>query len=308
MKTIQILKKYYTTINNLIRDILDSNDPKSMFEKDFRGQLFAIEGILRLQLKSPKNKLSNKENKQLEKILLNTKEIEDQLGAYSLLFELVEFTDKNVDETQLEQFKKRIKQEQEESFLKLRKQLGNYKKTSKKDFEDLSKINWAEKEKKFIKKSLKSELERINDKITKDLASLILAKKYGYEELEEGFHEFRRAIRWISIYIQGYKPFFSLGELPKDLNDENLKLVETFKDNPFCQLSKGEDLIEINALKYYRLSYHISHIGKIKTQGEMIYYLKERGVHLKSDEKIEKLAHESYNNFIKDKVFKHFID
>jgi hypothetical protein len=307
MNTTEIINNYYTVIDTFISDFLISKDQKSLFKSDFRGKLFAVEGILRFHIKSPENKLSKNENTALEKILLETKQIEDFLGSYSLLFELEEYASQHLSLELHKKFTTDIVKEQKTKHSQLIAFLKQYQIQAKKHHTQLKKINWPKKEKKFLKKTLNSELKRLDKKVSKDLKKLILTEKYGYEELEEGLHEFRRAIRWISIYIQGYKPFFKLSKLPKNMKQHELNIIKEYKNSPFAILSEGEDLIEIDALQYYKLSYYINFIGKIKNQGEMNYYLAKRGYKIDNAVHIEPLAHEAYKKFVKEQVFNDFI-
>ncbi|MBO9666773.1 MAG: hypothetical protein J7501_08150, partial [Bdellovibrio sp.] len=62
----------------------------------------------------------------------------------------------------------------------------------------------------WIHDSLKSEIERINEKVESEMAPLIRAPVYGYHEIENGAHAFRRSLRWLKVYIESYADVFTL--------------------------------------------------------------------------------------------------
>ena len=249
MKSINLLTKLYQEILIKTENINENQDIlKLNKEKDLRGNLFALEAIFRLHLKQAK--LSSKEEDSLNQELIKAKKLEDLIGKLDLNQQVgkeqYQITDKDI----IKVIQKEWNKEQTDTSLK-----------------NLSSVNWVEPDTKDFLKLLKKEIKRTRKK-TKKLAPLILKDEYSYYELEEGFHEWRRAIRWISIIILSYKDFFSFEVDEKDKYSD----LYSLRNKVFTTLNGDESSHKVDENAFLQLSSYISRIGDIKDEAENLYY------------------------------------
>lgn len=254
-------------------------------KKDIRKTIFAAEGILRLYIKNPKVEeyFSKKEIKTIESALMVIKELEDATGKLSLALELfisaqkfqntdpkfIEFLDRQVDRAALEfnQFliTGKWSNKSDNPLDHLNHSLEAVLFTHKKEDRD------------YIHKSFSKEVKRAIEKIDEDLEPLIQAKTYGFKELEHGFHEWRRLIRWFPIFMTSLPQHFILSTVPKRISQKNQEIVDKYGNTEFVRVNGDpEYALELNALSVYQISYLIKEIGRIKSEGETIYYLTEQ--------------------------------
>jgi hypothetical protein len=275
--------------NNEIMTILKKSLKRKHLMKDFkdsdlRGKLFAIEGVLRLHLKT--NQFSKKDEQKANLLLLEYKEFEDILGMVGLNLELYKLTPTKNIPSNINKFT--------EVFLK--EYIVKHWAVNK--FDQLNKsileLDFPKNNNKKLKKMLVKEINRINKK-SKLLKDLIISKKYSHNNLENGFHEWRRALRWISIYLQVYSQQVFLKEKKKDIKSI---LYKKYKNNIFAKFDGSSKDININKTQYLILSDFIEDIGKIKTQGEYKIYIN------KPYHTLEKDAENIYNIFKKSQVLK----
>lgn len=245
-----------------------------------RDLLFELEGLLRLHIKT--QSLSKKQLKTANKILAFLKKAEDFLGRLDLSNTL---------------------QKESKSFnLVSKKELKNIKESLINDWTDISRIekNFLELDFKYQPKSilklLSRELKRIDVK-SRSLKKYIDQEAYSHENLELGFHEWRRSIRWISIYIQFYKNYFYLVE---SSNKTPYPILKEFEDSIFTQFPKKAP-ISMNKRIFYELSAYIYYSGKLKEKLEVKTLLKKESfIHY------EYSCQKMYKKFHKEKLLKNF--
>lgn len=245
-----------------------------------RDLLFELEGLLRLHIKT--QSLSKKQLKTANKILAFLKKAEDFLGRLDLANAL---------------------QKESKTFnLVSEKELKNIKESLLNDWTDISEIekNFLELDLKYQPKSilklLSRELKRIDAK-SRGLKEYINEETYSHENLELGFHEWRRSIRWISIYIQFYKNHFCLKE---GLNKTPYPLLKEFENSVFTQFPKKAP-ISMNKQFFYKLSSYIYYSGKLKEKLEVKTLLDKD-----SFINYEYLSQKMYNKFNKEQLLKNF--
>ena len=298
MTTQQIIESKINQVIAILQQYKKKPDPQVLFKADLRGVLFSIEGILRLHLKT--NNIKFKYHQELaQKSLAKLKELEDLLGLYSLYDDIEKFAKEN----HLKPIKRKYTQIQLEEYIFTNWIIPHYK--SLKDpfartFEltpiyklqiDLLKINFPENSNKNIKQMLSQEIKRVNKK-NKALKQDILKDKTSIKNLEEGFHEWRRAIRWVSIYIQSYRDQFYLNP-EKKLGRKEKEMYLKNKNNPFTQLSKDKKQIQLNKTQFLILSEYIQRLGEAKEMAEYSLYLNAPGIYS------VKTAHHLYQDFMK---------
>lgn len=254
-----------------------------------RAEVFALEGIFRLVLKQ-----HDKDQPELTKYLGILKNIEDQVGKYSFSVETAQVV-KNLFNGKKTATMAR---ESSEGVIVAEKVLVKHmlKEKWSAQLEEVLKFtqsySWPNKTKKFLKKALKNELKKLKVKIKDQLLPIISVPEYSHLQLEDGVHELRRNIRWISIYIQAYKDKFYLSEVPKKLSSYEKSLIKKHKNSPFSQLTGDDNQVKLNRIAYYDLSEMIKTIGDLKSLGEQAYWIEERwGVsHDAFEQSIEKKA------------------
>jgi hypothetical protein len=226
-------------------DLINKTD--KLLKLRTRDFLFELEGLLRLHIKT--NRLSIKQEKSAERILRFLKETEDLIGKLEL--------EKSLKKEKSD-FHLVSKKEEKENASLLRKKWENISKIEK-EFYSLDLVFKP----KDVLILLKKELKRIDTK-SRGLSEYIELKKYSYENLELGFHEWRRAIRWISIYIQFYKDYFHLVE---DSTKTPYPLLKEFENSAFTQF-KEKSNISMNKRRFFELSAYIYYSGKVKEKLE----------------------------------------
>ena len=331
-----LLNKFKVLQNELVeikRQIKDGhpNAYQQVLDRDVRGVTFALQAILRMYTKSSefKNTFSKSDREAIEQALIDVKDLEDHIGAYSLSKEiLAAVKDKSTVDKDFIQFLERNVISAERSFHDFLKEEKWIKKESKKSgklLENLEEVKWpsGKHDLKYIQNSLKEYVLSIEEKINNKLKPMILSDKYGFNELENGVHEWRRSLRWIPISLMALSGKFSYSKLPAQLNPAEQALVDKYQNSKFTRLNGQEgQSIALPPLALYEISKLISDIGKAKDSGEAAHYLtsmyqkfhQERGVNLSDSQarsdveklltdgqaqsmSVEQRVHEIYHEF-----------
>ncbi len=225
--------------------------------REVRRHAFMLEGLLRLyKRKYPKFE------KRLEKI----KALEDQLGAcdywHALLHDAVEV---NLDLSAQRYIEGQLRKEQI-SILRLIQQKWSLKaeKNSLKKFRArIEKEEWPSN--KGDAQFLAKELRRCAMKISElDL---------DMNQLEEGIHELRRQIRWLSIYFFALRGFVRLDPRLNPIPEYEALLSSPIASHPYARLPVDDidnQTRSISKSLYLRLTEAIDHLGRIKDQGQRV--------------------------------------
>lgn len=120
----------------------------------------------------------------------------------------------------------------------------------------------------YLPESLQSEIERVQDKVNLEMKPLMLRKSYGYHELEDGAHAFRRSLRWLKVYIMAYKDHFTLVETLGPPTAAEKILRDKYLAKEEAQLSI-EGAIKLRESDYYMLIEMVAELRKIKGAGEI---------------------------------------
>ena len=117
--------------------------------------------------------------------------------------------------------------------------------------------------------------------------------KLNFNSIDDGLHEFRRKLRWLSIYaavsdgqVQLKKIKHASEDLKKYLTDEIVKL-------PYNQLpsaKKGVMPIYIESPNFYALSWLIQELGNLKDMGLKWKVIDEATVNAKQTENADALS------------------
>lgn len=245
----------------------------ALLESKARDQAFHLQGLLRLLIRN--KAVSAKKLKRLEKILKYTKSLEDALGRMDEALAL----EKNIQTQQKKVDANPLVRSQSAVVQTLALKTFGSQVWAQEQLDNLSFFKkWSDKKSvKVIKFCLREELERLTEKTTSELLPKIEKSALSYDIMELYFHEFRRALRWIPIYVQTLHSFFSL--TPYDLNDAESafekRILRKYKGNPFTEISSPHPYFQLDRFSFYMFSHSIENAGYIKDTIEMYYKLKD---------------------------------
>lgn len=102
-------------------------------------------------------------------------------------------------------------------------------------------------------------------------------KNYQFEDMENGVHELRRKIRWLSIYPHAVRGAIQLGgnKSYKHLAKYATKAVTSSPFNKLPERSTQKYVLLLGRDFFYALSWMIAELGSIKDDGLHIVALKE---------------------------------
>lgn len=128
----------------------------------------------------------------------------------------------------------------------------------------LKKIEWLETEEDSYAyvKAVRKEVKKLDKKYR--------SGEFDLNLLEEGLHDFRRKIRWISIYAStsnGILQLRQVKEIPKSLEKYCTDDVVKSPFNILTKAAKGQKTIYLSAPHFYALSWLIQHLGDLKDIG-----------------------------------------
>lgn len=253
-----------------------SSDLKYKIVHDF---VFNLEGLLRLHLKT--KSLTKKEIKSTENCLEFLKRTEDFLGKIHLDLSLKGYDFNLMKEKELSKKTKILYNDWDKKYLKIEKTLSSIQfKVHSKD----------------ILKMFTKEIKRI-DKKSISLKSFIEVKDLTHEALELGFHEWRRSIRWISIYMQFYKDSFYLDSVKTKFEP---KRWSNLKDSDFVNFPNSKAKIRMDKTLFFELSEYIFVSGKVKDKLEIESLLEKRISLLNYKHQADQM----FNTFNKSKILK----
>jgi hypothetical protein len=124
-------------------------------------------------------------------------------------------------------------------------------------------ITDADKERQAIGRVLIEYVDELTDEYKKG--------KYNFDELESGLHEFRRKLRWISIYAAAVDGLIQLKKIPvvnSDLRSYQTDAIVNLPYNKLPEPSKDIKPIFIEAPDFYALSWMIQELGRLKDVGQ----------------------------------------
>lgn len=271
-------KHFLKHLNQLELKILLSEKYESpalwLYQNDLRTPLFMLEGLARIY----RDFLSSKK---CEKLYQKFKTLEDALGSIDYYDSLYEYSQKNdLDQKLTNYFKKKYKK----ALLQFENILINenwYKSPNKINYSQFSKLrdqirslNWVSA--KLERKAIGLFLNRNLDAIDKQYQT----GRFDFDHLEEGLHEFRRRIRWISIYahaLNGQLVLESTSEVPDAFKEY---CTDVIKNSPFNILEENYRLkpLKIKDYLFFALSFVIDRMGKLKDNGQLVHAIAQAAV------------------------------
>ncbi len=270
----QSLLELHTALKSQVLDG-DALSPLKNLTEDPRELSYLLQGSYRLLLSHPEVQgiLSKKQIQKLENGLSEMKWLEKQLGQYQNSKELVKAGRKISAPSDFLEYlenqrnllsQKVLAKLQEREFLTdelsvidtLVSELHSMKKLDRRVSQD------------FLLKSLRSEIERVQEKVEKEMKPLMLRPSYGFHELENGAHAFRRSLRWLKVYIVAYRDHFTLLPPLRPLNSADAALHDKYLPKDEVQLGLSGS-IRLRETEYYTLLDMIAELRKIKGAGEI---------------------------------------
>ena len=247
----------------------NENITLSIYAANARTPLFMLEGLTRLY-----RKMHNK--KKFSKLNTLFKDFEDRLGTIDYYdgFHKEFVDDKRIPDL-ITSYVNDKKEETVKTLLedlKKDKWIGKHKNRIDKIIKKLDKIDWLD-EKEDTREILKVYQDYI-DKVTKTYAS----DNIHFTDLENDVHEFRRELRWLSIYPQALKGLMQL--TPENEAPDFLKkyLTPEIINSPYNVMPDGsglQDHIILNRNYFYALSWMIAELGKLKDSGLKLDLIEE---------------------------------
>jgi len=240
------------------------NPADLLYKANGRTPYFQLQGLARIDAGISKH------NKVAEKWLIEFKQLEDAFGKYDYWVAAIEqnkkwkFNDKvesYLQEQALIQLGVLEARLIDSGWLKRNSTGFTFHETPMMIFQkEASKADWysPKKERKLLSKFFKKEAIKIHDKLK--------SKEIDLDSVEDGIHEFRRKLRWLSIYSSALNGKVVIG---KYNDDSPLKqyITPANQSSSFGQLPKNSNesnLVEFLPGGYYAMSDLIKKIGEIK--------------------------------------------
>ena len=243
---------------------LSKNPALYAFESNMRTTLFMLEGLSRLYEKIHDQKIFSKMNDEF-------KNLEDHLGTidYYDAFHK-EFAEEEKPDFILDYLKKKKEKEIKKLNDKLDKWIAKKSRVAR-IIKKLNNVSWLN-EKEDSRQILKM-YEKALQNISKNHSSNPVLT-----DIENDVHEFRRDLRWLSIYPQALRGLIQLKS--ETASQDFLKKYQTaeIKESPYNVMPDGSGLqfpIELDQNYYYALSWMIAELGKLKDSGLKIIALEE---------------------------------
>jgi hypothetical protein len=137
----------------------------------------------------------------------------------------------------------------------------------------LKKADWQD-EKEDVKSIQQFYVEAINK-----ILEFINEKDFHFTDVEKDIHEFRRMLRWLSIYPQALQGCIQLGK-PKTATPKSLTkyLTAAITGSPYNKMPDAGELkyfLLLDQNRFYALSWMIAELGNLKDSGLKVQVIKE---------------------------------
>lgn len=241
-----------------------------LYQNNARTPLFMLEGLAKLY-----SGIHNK--KKFEKIKAHFKLLEDAIGQidYYDAFAKELGTNKKIPAavTNYLQAQSREKIQSLNELLTEKKWLGEDGSRIKKVRKKLAKADWLNEE-----EDVKSIGEFYVNAINKIL-EFINEKDFRFTNVENDVHEFRRMLRWLSIYPQALRGCVQLGKpshaTPKFLSKYLTKAITASPYNVMPAAAARQHFLVFDQQRFLALSWLIAELGNLKDNGLRMEVIKE---------------------------------
>lgn len=301
----QQMQKDFQSLENEIQkmDLSDEGVDALGFQVTRSGarvMAFRLQGVLRLLVRS--RDFSKKQSETLQELFSDVKAIEDVIGkmdeASSVLKTAKNRLEKAIEENnsdkKIEELRKKVKSlsvkaaEQSKTVGKIFKQAGWLKVGAAADrTEDLGFLqDWKGAEEfAMITTVIRSQYSAFKTKISEELLPNFKKAEFGHDSMEHNFHEFRRIIRWASIYLQSIPGIFSLTPYTLDgLSAEQIQIMENYRKYKYAQIESENSPIVVDRYPFYLLAHFVKQAGDSKDEAESHFKALENGLESSLDE------------------------
>ena len=293
---------FFLQLENLLEAGNLQNDPATfLYNNGGRNTLFMLEALARLNEKIYKKK-------RFQKLKESIKVVEDMLGeidyfdSFAKSFAEMPAVNENVlhylDARKHEAVKKLNHLLLHDNWIGQKKNKIDKFRKKIKDFDWHSEREDLEEVKKIYLKTIEGIQENY----------LPIAQR-GFKQVEEEVHEFRRDIRWLSIYPQAMRGAIQLTPMQHEADPAFEKyLVPEIVGSPFNVFPAVTDqqwVLTLNRNHFYALSWMIDKFGELKDEGLKIFSLAHaiRDIHLKEEFEALSEAESILNNPINKREY-----
>lgn len=245
------------------------NPAMYLFQNDLRTPLFQLEALARIY------RYTGPDKKKFDKMRDKFKIVEDTLGsidyfnAYGKLF---------LDNEKIPgDVKFYFSYKEEKAINNLNKLLKNDGWLNGKQLDkiksDLRKTDWKDKDEqhKRLLKFYRSEIKEVIDFANEG--------KTSFRDVEIGIHEFRRKLRWLSIYAQALQGCIELVESEQEKQKLANYLTPSVLGSPYNKLPPAEDYalhpLLLSKYGFFSISWMIEQLGLLKDRGFELLALSE---------------------------------
>lgn len=273
-------------LEQLIRKSKSSKHPEMyLYQNGMRNMLFRLEGLSRMYRTVVDKKTFNKQYasyKLLEDALAQVDYYDGFLKEFQAQKEIPVSGVKYLETKKMKAFED-FRKLTDQYFLPQKEQ--PFFETTKAVLQNLEWVTDEKERKKIIKFIVKQIKKFIKDYKEGD---------FNLSDLENGLHEFRRKLRWFSIYFAALDGMIQLKKV--SVYDDTLKkyMTDEVLKSPFNQFpkpAKGVKPVYITAPVYYALNWMINEMGVMKDDGLRAILLKEviRNTGIRNSESIKKM-------------------
>lgn len=272
MKNGQLRFEYFLTRLEelLVKSSKQKNPGLWLYRNNARTPLFMLEGLAKLY-----SGIHNK--KKFEKLKAHFKLLEDTIGQidYYDSFAKEFFANKKIPAgiTNYLQAQSREKIQSLNEILTEKEWLGDDNSRIKKIRKKLSKADWQD-EKEDIKSIQEFYITAVNK-----ILEFINEKDFRFTNVENDVHEFRRMLRWLSIYPQALRGCIQLGKskaaAPKFLSKYLTKAITTSPYNVMPDAGEQKYFLLFDQKRFFALSWLIAELGNLKDNGLRVEVMKE---------------------------------
>lgn len=268
------IKRFEYFLNQLQELLVKSSKQKNpglwLYQNDARTPLFMLEGLAKLY-----SGLHNK--KKFSKIKEHFKLLEDALGQIDYYDAFAkEFAGSKIIPATITNYLQAQSREKIQSLNEILKEngwLGDDDTRIKKIRKKLAKADWQN-EKEEIKSIREFYVSAINK-----ILEFVNKIDFHFTNLENEMHEFRRMIRWLSIYPQALRGCIQLTEPGKEVPEYLTKyLTKKITGSPYNIMPDAADqkyFLLLNKHHYFALSWMIAELGILKDSGLKAEVIKE---------------------------------
>lgn len=267
---LQRFQYYLEQLGNLLDQARKESDPATwLFKNNARTQFFMLEGLAKLYAGLHDHESFKKLNDWFKKA-------EDGFGKmdhYEAVYSSMSANEK-IPAEHTHYFLSML----EESTAKMNEMLededwiSSNRKRINKINDRLTEMNWlspseeAESIVKFYAKAIQS------------IGAFLEEKKGDFKDIEHDVHEFRRKLRWLSIYAQALQGVVQFDPIEKATEIHKKYLTDAIVKSPFNKLPSLGDCevwVTVDKPSFLALSWTIAELGAIKDDGLMLTALCE---------------------------------